>query len=138
MRVPFLDLRRPYRELEKEVDIAVTLVLEGGTDIRGAEVEAFEEEWAQFCEVASAALVGGHSDEGNATCSTRRLLAADTSGTGPAHRRWLQIEDAIGERQRVVLRTHASLSRVVRVSPAHDRGPQSTGCRREMGGDFGP
>ena len=62
MRIPFLDLRRAYRELENEVAPAVTRVLEGGAYILGAEVETFEEEWAQFCEVAGAAGVGNGTD----------------------------------------------------------------------------
>src|SRR5262245_17812519 len=62
MRIPFLDLRRAYRELEKEVAPATIRVLEGGTYILGAEVEAFEEEWARFCGVAGAAGVGNGTD----------------------------------------------------------------------------
>jgi dTDP-4-amino-4,6-dideoxygalactose transaminase len=62
MRIPFLDLRRAYRELEAEMTAALAQVLEGGVYILGEEVEAFEEEWAQFCEVAGAAGVGNGTD----------------------------------------------------------------------------
>jgi len=62
MRIPFLDLRRAYRELEAEVSPALAHVLEGGVYILGDEVEAFEAEWAQFCEVTGAAGVGNGTD----------------------------------------------------------------------------
>ncbi len=62
MRIPFLDLRRAYRELEGELKASLTHVLEGGVYILGEAVEAFEEEWARFCEVMGAAGVGNGTD----------------------------------------------------------------------------
>jgi dTDP-4-amino-4,6-dideoxygalactose transaminase len=62
MRIPFLDLRRAYRELEGELRAALTHVLEGGVYILGEEVEAFEEEWARFCDVPGAAGVANGTD----------------------------------------------------------------------------
>lgn len=48
-RIPFLDVGATYRELKAEVDAAVARVLASGEYILGAEVEAFEGEWAAFC-----------------------------------------------------------------------------------------
>jgi len=46
---PFLDLGAAYRELKREIDTAVSRVLESGWYILGPEVEAFETEWAAYC-----------------------------------------------------------------------------------------
>jgi dTDP-4-amino-4,6-dideoxygalactose transaminase len=62
MRIPFLDLRRAYREVEAEVTCALAHVLDRGVYILGGEVEAFEAEWAQFCQVTAAAGVGHGTD----------------------------------------------------------------------------
>lgn len=48
--IPFLDLAAAYRELKTEIDAAIHRVLESGCYILGPEVEAFEAEWAAFCE----------------------------------------------------------------------------------------
>ncbi len=50
MKIPFLDLGASYRELKPEIDAAVARVLDSGWYILGAEVEAFEAEWAAYCE----------------------------------------------------------------------------------------
>lgn len=50
MKVPFLDLRAAYLELKPEIDAAVTRVLESGRYVLGEEVEAFESEWASYCQ----------------------------------------------------------------------------------------
>ena len=52
--IPFLDLGAAYRELKPEIDAAVTRVLESGWYILGPEVEAFEAEWATYCEAEHA------------------------------------------------------------------------------------
>lgn len=49
MSIPFLDLGAPYRELQPQIDAAVSRVLASGWYILGPEVEAFEAEWAQYC-----------------------------------------------------------------------------------------
>ena len=54
MKVPFLDLGAAYRELKPEIDAAVARVLESGWYILGPEVEAFESEWAAYCEAKHA------------------------------------------------------------------------------------
>ena len=50
MKVPFLDLRAAYLELKPEIDAAIARVLDSGWYILGEEVEAFEAEWANYCE----------------------------------------------------------------------------------------
>lgn len=52
MSVIFLDLRAAYLELKKEIDEAVSRVLDSGWYILGQEVEAFEVEWAAYCGAA--------------------------------------------------------------------------------------
>lgn len=50
--IPFLDLGATYRELKHEIDDAIQRVLSSGWYILGSEVEAFEQEWADYCEAA--------------------------------------------------------------------------------------
>lgn len=47
-QVPFLNLRATYSELKEEIDEAVARVLESGGFILGREVEAFENEFAEY------------------------------------------------------------------------------------------
>ena len=49
MRVPFLDVGASYRELRQEIDDAMHRVLERGWYILGPEVEAFEAQYAAYC-----------------------------------------------------------------------------------------
>ena len=60
--IPFLDLSRQYKQLEREVNAALTRTLARGIYILGPEVEAFESEWARFCGVSGAAGVGQGTD----------------------------------------------------------------------------
>ncbi len=48
-RVPFCDLTRANHALRAEVDRAIAGVIDRGLFLRGAEVEAFEAEWARYC-----------------------------------------------------------------------------------------
>ena len=48
-RIPLVDLRAQYREIEPEIREALTRVLEDGTFTVGPQVEAFEEEFAAYC-----------------------------------------------------------------------------------------
>jgi dTDP-4-amino-4,6-dideoxygalactose transaminase len=50
MTVEFLDLGAAYRELQAEIDEAVSRVLASGWYIFGPEVDAFEDEFATYCE----------------------------------------------------------------------------------------
>lgn len=49
--VPFLDLKAAYLELKDELDTAYSRVMESGWYILGDEVEAFEQEFANYCGV---------------------------------------------------------------------------------------
>lgn len=49
MKIPFLELKDTYLELRIEIDAAIKRVLESGWYILGEEVEAFEEEYAAYC-----------------------------------------------------------------------------------------
>lgn len=60
--IPFLDLRPGYIELKSEIDDAVARVLDGGWYILGAEVEAFEQEFAAWCGVQYAVGVANGLD----------------------------------------------------------------------------
>ena len=48
--IPFLDLKAPHVELREEIDAAIALVLDSGWYILGPEVEAFEAEFAGYCQ----------------------------------------------------------------------------------------
>jgi len=52
--IPFLDLKAQYRSIKKEVDAAVLGVLESSQFALGREVEAFEEEFALYCQAKHA------------------------------------------------------------------------------------
>lgn len=54
MIVSFSDLGATYRELKSEIEVAVSRVLESGWYILGPEVDAFEAEWAEYCEARHA------------------------------------------------------------------------------------
>jgi dTDP-4-amino-4,6-dideoxygalactose transaminase len=49
MKVPFLELEPAYNELRAELDAAFHRVMESGWYLLGAEIEAFESEFAAFC-----------------------------------------------------------------------------------------
>ena len=52
--IPFLDLRAAYLDLKSGIDAAMARVLESGCYILGPEVDAFEAEWAAYCEARHA------------------------------------------------------------------------------------
>ena len=60
--IPFLNLRAAYRELKTEIDEKIASILDGGQYILGPEVEAFEEEWAAYCEAGYAVGLGNGLD----------------------------------------------------------------------------
>lgn len=62
MKVPFNDLRAGYLELKDEIDAAVQRVLDSGWYILGPEVEAFESEFAKYCEARHAIGVANGLD----------------------------------------------------------------------------
>lgn len=60
--IPFLDLKAPYIELRQEIDEAIQRVLNSGWYILGPEVEAFESEYASYCESEHAVGVANGLD----------------------------------------------------------------------------
>ena len=60
--IPFLDLGAAYRELQSEIDAATARVLASGWYIGGAEVEAFEADWADYCDARHCVGVGNGLD----------------------------------------------------------------------------
>ena len=62
MIVPFLDLAAQYQELRTEIDAAIARVLRSGWYVLGPEVEAFEDEWAFFCDAQHAVGVANGLD----------------------------------------------------------------------------
>lgn len=60
--VPFLDLAALHRPLRAELDAAYQRVMDSGWFIAGPELEAFESEFAQYCEVSHCVGVGNGLD----------------------------------------------------------------------------
>ena len=62
MKVPFLDLKETYLELEDEIDAAIGSVLKAGWYILGENVRRFEEEFAAYCGCRYCVGVGSGMD----------------------------------------------------------------------------
>ena len=62
MKVPFLDLRAGYLELQADIDKAVSSVLSSGTYVLGHTVETFEQDFAAYCETQFAIGVANGLD----------------------------------------------------------------------------
>jgi len=62
MKIPFLDVGAAYRELKPEIDAAIARVLDSGYYILGPEVDAFEAEYAAYCEARHAIGVANGLD----------------------------------------------------------------------------
>lgn len=62
MNIPLLDLKRQYQSIKPAVDAAIERVLVSGRFILGPEVEAFEEEVAEYCGVKHAIGVASGTD----------------------------------------------------------------------------
>lgn len=58
MNVPFLDLTHSHNELKAELSQAFHRVLESNSFVMGGELEAFESEFAEYCEVTHCIGVG--------------------------------------------------------------------------------
>jgi dTDP-4-amino-4,6-dideoxygalactose transaminase len=74
--VPFLDLRAGYLELKDELDVAYQRFMDSGWYILGEEVEAFEQEFAEYCGVKHCIGVGNGLD------ALRLMLEAYGIGPG--------------------------------------------------------
>lgn len=62
MTIPFLNLKSPYIEIKEELDAAYRSVMVSGRYILGEEVEAFESEFASYCESSHCIGVGNGLD----------------------------------------------------------------------------
>ena len=62
MRIPFLELKPAYDELRGEFDAAYRRVMDSGWYLLGPELEAFEAEFAAYCEVKHCVGVGNGLD----------------------------------------------------------------------------
>ena len=62
MKIPFLDLKAGYLELQPEIDAAIKRVLDSGWYVLGEEVDAFEREYATYCEVKHCVSVANGLD----------------------------------------------------------------------------
>lgn len=62
MTIPFLDLKATYTELQPELDAAIKGVLDSGCYIFGGEVDAFEQEYASYCEAEHCVSVANGLD----------------------------------------------------------------------------
>lgn len=62
MNIPFLDLGAQYQELREDIDAAIARILQSGWYILGPEVDAFETEWAAFCNAQHAVGVANGLD----------------------------------------------------------------------------
>jgi dTDP-4-amino-4,6-dideoxygalactose transaminase len=60
--IPFLDVRAAYVELRQEIDAAIHRVLDSGAYVLGAELQAFEREYAAYCEAKHAVGVANGLD----------------------------------------------------------------------------
>lgn len=75
MSIPLLDLKAQYQGIREDVQKAIDHVLESGQYIMGPEVQAFEQEVAEYCGVKHAVGVGNGTDA--------LQIALDAHGVGP-------------------------------------------------------
>ena len=62
MQIPFLDLKTPHLELEEELVRVFRECLRNASFVGGHQVQAFEEEFAQFCETKYCVAVNSGTD----------------------------------------------------------------------------
>jgi dTDP-4-amino-4,6-dideoxygalactose transaminase len=62
MKIPFLDIHASYAELKDEFDAAYHRVMDSGWVLLGRETEAFEAEFANYCEAKHCVAVGNGLD----------------------------------------------------------------------------
>jgi dTDP-4-amino-4,6-dideoxygalactose transaminase len=62
MKIPFLDIRAANSEIKTEIESAIARVIDSGWYVLGPEVDAFETEWATYCETQYAVGVANGLD----------------------------------------------------------------------------
>jgi len=77
IKVPFLDLSVSYRELQEQLNSAVQRVLNSGWYILGEEVEAFEQEFANYCGAKYCIGVGNGLDALTLSLRAMGVVAGD-------------------------------------------------------------
>ena len=97
--IPVVDLKAQYESMRPEIDAAVSRVLQAGTYILGAEVAAFEMEFAAYCGVAHG--IGVDSGTGALQLA---LMACD-----------------IGEGAEVITSAHTAVATVAAIEMARAR-----------------
>ena len=73
--IPFIDLAAQYHELKDEINSAIARVFETSQFVQGRETEAFEEEFAAYCDVRHAV--------GVSSGTSALHLALLAAGVGP-------------------------------------------------------
>ncbi len=74
-KIPLVDLNAQYRSIKAEIDAAISDVISRSAFIRSIDVDAFEQEFAVFCEAEACAAVGNGTDA--------LYLALRSLGIGP-------------------------------------------------------
>jgi dTDP-4-amino-4,6-dideoxygalactose transaminase len=77
MTIPFFDLKESYLELKNELDEAYHRGMDSGQYILGPEVEAFEQEFANYCNVKYCISVGNGLDALHLILRTIELKEGD-------------------------------------------------------------
>ena len=62
MKIPFVDLKAQYQSIREEIHLAIQGVLEESAFILGPRLEAFEHDFAKFCNAPYCACVGSGTD----------------------------------------------------------------------------
>lgn len=83
MSIPFLDLRRQYRAIGKELEDAIRAVMEGGQFILGPNVSALERELAVYCGVPHGVAVASGTDALRLALEALEIGAGDEVITTP-------------------------------------------------------
>jgi dTDP-4-amino-4,6-dideoxygalactose transaminase len=60
--IPFVDLKRQHHEIQAELTEAINTVLQSGLFVLGPQVEAFEQEFARYCDTSYCVGVGNGLD----------------------------------------------------------------------------
>lgn len=76
MQVPFLDLKRTYREISDKIEPKILNIMSHGAFVGGPEVNSFEEEFSAYCDVKYCAGVE------SGTGALRLILKAMDIGAG--------------------------------------------------------
>ncbi len=82
-KVPFVDLAAQYLCLQKEIDGAISRVLESGWFILGKELQAFEKEFAEYCGVGFCVGVGSGTEALHLSLLACGIEPGDRVATAP-------------------------------------------------------